>query len=343
MLPILPKNSETVEIPAQEWPLKPGERSIKVHVRYPGPNRAIGGVNRKTGIMLSLHNWGGTGFIGTADPDFLADHYNVIVVGVDYLQSGPWPEQAPYPYDFGWFQALDALRALHFVYNGLLSEKIRFAKDRIFVTGGSGGGNVSLMANKLAPNTFAVVVDLCGMKKLSDDIAFGLPGGSELNARYSQDAASPFYLGPGEQKFRFIGNPGQVAQWKEQGGRAKIVTVHGVTDDVCPYQDALEYAENLKAAGVDLDFVPVTEEMIDNQTFVSTGHNLGVHALIVDRFAGEFLSPTGGRASRLSGPNDFERKSVIRYQTEDGEWVIDFSKGAPEGRFVPGSVDGRDR
>lgn len=30
------------------------------------------------------------------------------------------------------------------------------------------------MANKLVPRTFACVVDMCGMKKLSDDVAFDL-------------------------------------------------------------------------------------------------------------------------------------------------------------------------
>lgn len=330
--PPLPQSSDVVELSAQEWPLKPGPRTIKAYVTYPGPSRTVTDINRKTGIMLSLHNWGGTGFTGTADPAFLADHYNVVVVGVDYLQSGPWPEQAPYPYDFGWFQALDALRALHFVYSGLTNEKICFAKDRIFITGGSGGGNVTLMANKLAPNTFAVVVDLCGMKKLSDDIAYGLPGESSLNARYSRENNSPFFLTPDAQRFRFIGAPDQLKQWQKQGGKAKIFTIHGVADDVCPYADALEYSENSRDAGVDLTFVPVTDEMVDGKTFVSTGHNLGVHALIVDRFAGDYLSSGGAKALRLSGPNDFERASIIRYQTEGAQWIIDFSNGAPEGR-----------
>ena len=71
-----------------------------------------------------------------------------------------------------------------------------FASGRIYATGGSGGGNVSLMANKLAPRTFACTIDLCGMKKLSDDIAYNLPGGSGLDARWSRDPKSSNYLSP---------------------------------------------------------------------------------------------------------------------------------------------------
>ena len=40
-----------------------------------------------------------------------------------------------------------------------------------------GGGNITLMVNKLAPRTFAAAIDMSGMARLTDDIAFNLPGG----------------------------------------------------------------------------------------------------------------------------------------------------------------------
>jgi hypothetical protein len=101
--PTLPATMGTVSIPAQEWPLKPGPREIAVHVRYPGAGSKIEGVKASTGIMLSLHNWGGTASGGSADPGILANEFNVIAVGVDYLQSGPQASiKDPEPYDFGW-------------------------------------------------------------------------------------------------------------------------------------------------------------------------------------------------------------------------------------------------
>ncbi|RLT11670.1 MAG: hypothetical protein DWI22_00780 [Planctomycetota bacterium] len=69
---------------------------------------------------------------------------------------------------------MDALRSLWHVRDALDKKHFAFADDRLFCTGGSGGGNVTLMANKLVPRTFACVVDMCGMKKLSDDVAFDL-------------------------------------------------------------------------------------------------------------------------------------------------------------------------
>jgi hypothetical protein len=33
--------------------------------------------------MLSLHNWGGTGFTGAPAPETLAKRYDVVAIGVD--------------------------------------------------------------------------------------------------------------------------------------------------------------------------------------------------------------------------------------------------------------------
>jgi hypothetical protein len=169
--PDLPQNNAAVEIPAQEWPRRAEPRSVRVLIHYPGGTLA--GVKPDTGLMLTLHNWGGTDCVGTAAPQVLADRLNVVAICVNYLQSGKADAiEAAEPYDYGYLQALDALRALWIVRHGLQTRGIVFDDGRIYSTGGSGGGNVTLMANKLAPRTFTAIVDMCGMKKLSDDIAF---------------------------------------------------------------------------------------------------------------------------------------------------------------------------
>lgn len=285
--------------------------------------------------MLSLHNWGGSGFIGTADPDYLANQFNVVAVGVDYLQTGPAHIGRPEPYDFGWLQALDALRALYFVISGLQARGCSFASDRIFTAGGSGGGNVSLMANKLAPRTFAVVVDLCGMKKLSEEIAFGRHGEDGLNARYSPNPDHPFALTTDAQEIRFLGNPAHLKQMKEVGCRAKIITAHGCDDTVCPFADAVEYARNMEASGLDFEFLPVTPERIDGRAFLATDHSLGNRTLIVGKVASQYLSPKSPLAVRRAGETDFARREEIRYTTSNGTWIVDYREGWPVGRFQP--------
>ena len=322
----------SVSIPAQEWPIKPGPREITVYLRYPGAGAKIEGVRPGTGLMLSLHNWGGTASGGSADVGVLSNKYNVVAIGVDYLQSGAQASiRDPEPYDFGWLQALDALRALHFVADGLKQRGIQFDSTRIFTTGGSGGGNVSLMANKLAPRTFAAVIDMCGMKKLSDDIAFNLPGGTDLNARYVRDPKHPYYLSRDAQELRFAGHPAHLATMKRLGCTAKIFTVHGADDSTCP--DADEFAANMKASGLDFTYVRVTKEMLDGKIFSSSGHALGNRTLIVDHVAGKYLDPSSPDALHRAGPTDFERGEDVRYATTSGTWIISYAKGFPEGRF----------
>jgi predicted peptidase len=330
--PAFPTENGAVDIPAQEWPMRPGPRTVRVLIHF--PDASINSVNANTGIMLTLHNWGGVDCVGTAAPGVLAKELNVIAVCVNYLQSGPADSiHAPEPYDFGYLQALDALRALWYVRDSLHQQNIEIADDRMFCTGGSGGGNVSLMANKLAPRTFACVIDMCGMKKLSDDIAFGLPGGSDLNARWSRDPDSPNHLSIDAQELRFVGHPAHLAEMKRLGATAKIIVVHGVDDRTCPFDDARELVSTMERLEFPVEPHFLTPEMIDGKVFKSTGHSLGDRTQIVLKVAGDYLRADGEAALRRSGPSDFERADTVRYQTRNGHFAISYANGFPEGRF----------
>jgi len=328
--PALPEADGACMIPAQEWPREPGPREVKVYIRYPGG--ALANVTAETGLFLDLHNWGGTFHSGTADPEQLANRYNVVAICVDYLQSGPGEESDP-PYDFGYLQALDALRGLYFVYHGLDEAGIRFHKGRIYCTGASGGGNVTLMCNKLAPRTFACSIDKCGMARLTDDIAFHLDGGSRLNARYSPDPESPRYLSHGAQALRYVGNPEHLATMKELGNSVKMIVVHGAGDDVCPVEDAREMVANMKAAGMDVEAVWVTQDILDGETFKSTGHSMGDRTRIVFYTADKYLKQDSADLVVREGLTDFERKETIRYDVPGGAYLISYEKGYPVGTF----------
>lgn len=332
--PALPAANGTVQIPAQEWPLKPGPRRVAVTVHYPGGK--LESVTQRTGLMLSLHNWGGSGCVGTADPNQLAEKYDVVCLCVDYLQSGKKASiDDPEPYDFGYLQALDALRALYWLQKSLTEGKHEFAEARMYATGGSGGGNVTLMVNKLAPRTFACCIDMCGMAKLSDDIAFNLPGGSDLDARYRRDKSHPYYLSPDHQELRFVGNPAHLKVMKELGNACRLFVVHGSEDRTCPIEDAEAMVANMCQAG--LSVVPqfVAKDDLDGEVFKSTGHSLGNRTLIVDKAAGTILNPSNLQAGSRTGKSDFELKEDVIYPTTNGRFVISYAQGYPVGRFEP--------
>jgi predicted esterase len=330
--PVLPDADGTAMIPAQEWSVTPGPREVKVYVYYSGG--AQKNVGPDTGLMLSLHNWGGTHWTGTADPKWLAEHYNVAAICVDYLHSGPTESRGPGPYDFGYLQALDALRALYFVFDGLDKAGKPFARGRIYATGGSGGGNVTLMANKLAPRTFACIIDKCGMARLTDDIAFNLPGGSRLDAGYRQDPADRDYLSADAQALRFVGHPDHLAKMKALGNTCTIVVVHGATDDVCPVADAREMVGNMRSTGLHVEPHFIEKADLDGKILTSTGHPLGDRTLIVDRFAGRYLTPASPDLCVRKGKCDFElRDEEVRYETPNGRYVISYRSGYTVGRF----------
>ncbi len=330
--PELPATNGAVHIPAQEWPLKPGPRQVKVTVHYPGGK--LEKVDSRTGMMLSLHNWGGTGCVGTADPVQLAERYNVVCLCVDYLQSGKQASiDDPEPYDFGYLQALDALRALYWLDHSLTSRKLEFARRRVYATGGSGGGNVTLMANKLAPRTFACCIDICGMAKLTDDIAFNLPGGSDLNARYSRDKSHPYFLSPDHQELRFVGHPAHSKIMHELGNHCHLIIVHGTEDRTCPIEDARDMVTNLQTAQLDVEAKFIGAADLDQVAFTGTGHSLGNRTLIVQRVADAYLNVAASARGMRQGPSDFERRKDIVYPTTNGRFVISYANGFPVGRF----------
>ena len=282
--------------------------------------------------MLDLHNWNGSHASGAPDPATVVARYDVVAICVDYLQSFPNKPEDP-PYDFGYYQALDALRALWWVGHGLDAAGIPFAHGRTYAAGGSGGGNVSLMANKLAPRTFACIVDMSGMAKLSDDFAFNLPGGTPINARYSMDPDSPRYLSMDAQALRFVGNPEHLQAMKALGNACKIVVAHGVDDASCPVADKREMAANMQAAGLDVEPHFIAAAEVDGKVLKNTEHSLGNRTEIADRFAGKYLAPGSPDMRSRSGRSDFECGDAVRYATPGGTFILDYADGYPVGRF----------
>ena len=108
--PKLPEMSGKVELEVSDGADKPA-RKLAVHLVY-SRNR-LSTVTAKTGIMITLHNWGGNIWENTPNPNHLAENYDLLVIGVTYYQSGD-KDTDPEPYDFGYIQTMDALRALHY-------------------------------------------------------------------------------------------------------------------------------------------------------------------------------------------------------------------------------------
>ena len=327
--PKLPEMSGTVEIEVRDDPAKPA-RKLAVHLVY-SRNR-LATVTAKTGIMLSLHNWGGTTWENTPNPNHLAENYDLLVIGVTYYQSGD-KDGDPEPYDYSYVQAMDVLRALHYVYQSLKDANHPFDATRIYCTGGSGGGHVTQMANKFAPNTFACIVDLSGMASLTDDIAYHLPGGSPANARYSRDPASPAYLSPDMQEIRDLGNPAHLALQAKSENHCQIVVIHGEDDPVCLAADKHRVVDAMRAAGLDVESHFITKADIDGKLITNSAHQIGERTYLLMNFAGKYLSPKSDQMRQLTKPNDFDRRGVVAYPTSTGLQSISYAGDVPSLTF----------
>ena len=312
----------------QAWPFKPGKRPVKMYVREP---RA--GVNADTGFMLLLHNWGGTYRQTVSWCNACADRYNVVGISVDYLQSGEGRVAKGIPYDHGYLQAMDCLRALYHVQQQLRDAGAAFSARRFYAAGASGGGNVTLMVNKLAPRTFACVMDLCGMPGLTDDIAYGRRG---LNAGYSTDPKHPAYLTKDMQEIRDPGHPGHLAIQRLANPMNKVIIVHGLDDGSCAAVDKIAIYRNRVAAGFRPDGHFLTPWHIGSGGVQGTHHGIGSRLTVIQHFGDAYFlpAPDGHLAARTQGKNDFEAKARVVYPTTHGQYVVDYSQGPPTIAFT---------
>jgi len=324
--------SQEQEFVAQEWPLVPGERAVKMHLEEP-PN----GINGNTGMMLALHGWGGV----YDNPDiiafckFAAERYNLIVTSVNYLQSGTeWTEHRDRPYDHGYLQAMDAIGALYTIREQLGDQQIAFSEHRIYSVGGSGGGNITQMVMKLAPHTFACGIDKCGMPGLTDGIAYGTGEyGSHLDAAYSPDPDAPNYLTADMQEIRDFGNLEHCRLLHQANPGLQIVIIHGVADPTCPVVPKIRQFANMVEAGIDVDAHFLTEVDIDGEVVANIEHSIGNWPGLIARYADEYLKEDGKFARQTEGPSDFMRRETFEYPTTNGKHVIDYS-GYPTIAFV---------
>ena len=320
---VMPEVKKLIKVPGQEYRFQPGKREFEVYVKYPAK-----GINSNTGFMLVSHNWGGTWKYTQPWCDLLSDRFNLICLSVNYLQSGE-AKHDKVPYDHGLLQAVDCLRALYVVQQELDSKNIKFNRQRFYAAGASGGGNVSLMVNKLAPSTFSCIVDLCGMPGLTNDIAFGV---GKLNAGYSKDPSSHKYLTAAMQEIRDPGNAAHLQIMKKFNPGNKVVIVHGLDDRSCNPADKMLIAAAMVRAGFRPDTHFLTANDVDGKIVRDTRHSIGNRPEVISKFGFNYLAENGKFAAVISGKNDFDARHEVVYPVTGGKYIISF-KDMPTIRF----------
>src|SRR5262249_52533375 len=156
--------------------------------------------------------------------------------------------------------------------------------------------------------TFAGVIDLSGMLQLSDDVAFNLPGGSILNARYVRDPASPFFLSVDAQELRFVACPEHLEEMRRLGNTCRLLVIHGRDDTACPFPEAEGLVAAMQQSRLSVEPHFIGREDVDGKVFTNFEHSLGNRTQIVFRLADRYLLPDAPTALVRRGLSDFEHR-----------------------------------
>ena len=258
--------------------------------------------DENTGLMVVLHGWGGdyTQYDTSCGP--WADMYNVITLQVNYRDSG---DASPI-YDFGKYQAVDVLRAMDYV---LSTYPVN--TRRIIGWGASGGGDVILQVAKMAPRTFACIVELAGITRPTDS--------TDTDQGYTTDpdggwetvalGAGKSYTVPEYQ----LRNP----QHDPELFNAPITILHGDADDVVSVQHAHDLTSALLQAGKDVSLHIVAggshgfggaTDPTENNRYKAT-----------NKYASEAITTL-----ETDGYTDFERRTVVALPTDQGTYLVDY-------------------
>lgn len=225
--------------------------------------------------------------------------------------------------NFGLLPALDHLQVLHRV-----QAELPLDKRRIYVIGTSYGGYVAMMAAKLAPNSFKLVVDNSGFSSAADTLAvYGM--GELCSSRpavrllsrvaFSPNPANSYYLTPSMRRIRAVGVD---EHYSDQDGVCASYGYHSAHDNVAPLAAKVAAAE-VVARHRRHDLKIVTEADIDGCIFKATTH--GMHASLRGLFDMTMERWRGDGGGDVPAVTDFDLETVNVLPCGDKDYIVSCS------------------
>jgi hypothetical protein len=243
--------------------------------------------------------------------------------------------------DFGLIQAIDVLTVLAFIKNKNLCEDINWSK--LSIVGTSHGAYIGSMCDKIAPNTFHVIVDNAGwispfknffkdkMQAFANDMKYQVYEDnywSDNNKRIN-------FFSSHHQEIRTLSNKLHMLEQSQQTilkNSKHYVFSHTINDHLISIKDKDEYLEELDKYEYDIEYIRLDKSSnLMGKTFKSLDHgaDASLKGLVIDFI----INNSYIKNSKIS-KNDIELNSKIKYTCSNGVYVIDYTNKFPKLSFV---------
>ena len=257
-------------------------------------------VRNGTGLMHFAHGWSCNRLMYADMMRDFATRYNLVCVATEFRQSGfDFDQQIGFgysqPYDASHWQVFDCLNAVRTTLNWFPN----IDRQRLISFGVSQGGHIAALMALFCPNTFAFLIDGCGIShfdKLRIEWAGRDFSAAELAARDVVAMASRF--------------------------RCPVALIHGTADQTLP----MIHTENLEAA------LRAAKATIRVQYIEGGDHGFGPPSnyhqaakAIADDWLSELRSPL---------QDDFTQQSILRIPCADKILVVDWTKAITDPQQV---------
>ncbi|MCK6439941.1 MAG: DUF2920 family protein [Planctomycetes bacterium] len=260
-------------------------------------------------------------------------------------------------WDYGCLQAMDALAALHSVHRRLREKNAPFNPARNHIIAQSAGSQTALMCIKLAPRSFASIVDIGGIYVTADNrealrAVLTDPFG-RIHEHHYMNATMAFDSGPrvtlyqrnpvgfssgvsrsgatldDELDIRDVSRPDHLGNW--QPGRLCVFSTHGLHDELVSQAFKERAHAHYRHLGARSEFRTIGPADVDGNVIVSTYHEFAKNLQgACEQFASEHLLYAPPRELGT----DIASDHTYAFPSTTGTWQMTFSP-EPKLKFYP--------
>lgn len=239
--------------------------------------------------------------------------------------------------DFGLIQAIDVLTVIADLKNNPEFANINWSK--LSIVGSSHGGYIASMCDKLAPNTFAKIINNAGwlypnndlrdniFNKKFADIEFSI----KIINNWSEDKNDINFFNHRHNEIRTLSNNlhinEQLIQTKDIKNK-EYVFIHTLKDHLIPLEEKDYYIKQLMS-NYNIQYDRLTDiSNLDGKTYKTLEHgsSASIKGLVIDHIINKKINANINKS-------DFELKSVIKYSCTSGVYIINYTNKYPTINF----------